>query len=468
MYLVEYRFDACFVSVEEKVVDLKDEWVMRNFNVFTGFRGGSNGAGVCSFLTGLFFVFIVGSAPLWAGHVDVIQVDGPITPVTAKYIGDAVKTAERNGATCLVVQMDTPGGLMQATWSIDKNLLAAEVPVVVYVYPSGGRAASAGVYISYAAHFVAMAPSTNIGAAHPVTMSQQDSSQTMMEKVTNDAVAHIKGLAEKRGRNATWAEDAVRKSVSVTEKEALKLGVIDFIADDLGDLLEKLDGRTVRLTDEEVVLDTRSAEIRRHPMSWRYKILDKISDPNIAYILLMLGIYGIFFELSNPGSLFPGVLGGIFLILAFFALQVLSINAAGLLLILLALMFFLLEIKVTSYGLLTIGGVVSMVLGSLMLFRSPALRVSLGVLIPAVLATAAFFVFAVGMGLRAQAKKATTGEKGIIGEKGVAIKALNPEGQVSVHGEIWKAISSEKIKKGEKIEVTGMDGLVLRVRRVSG
>jgi membrane-bound serine protease (ClpP class) len=415
----------------------------------------------------LLFCSTTGSGVLLASHVDIVTVDGPITPVTAKYIGDAVRKAERNGAECLIIQMDTPGGLMQSTWTIDKDLLSDRVPVIVYVSPSGGRAASAGVYISYAAHFVAMAPSTNIGSAHPVTMMGKDTSKVMLEKVTNDAVAHIKGLASKRGRNAEWAEDAVRKSVNITEKEAIEKGVIDFIARDLYHLLSQLDGKDVRLGEREVVLHTANAETRRSPMSWRYKILDKISDPNIAYLLMLAGIMGIFFELQNPGAIFPGVIGAISLILAFFALQVLPINAAGVLLILLAIVFFILEINIPSFGLLTMGGVASMILGSLMLFRSPELKVSLSIIIPAVLFTAAFFVFAVGLGLRAQMKKASTGQKGIVGEKGVALGTLHPEGQVSVHGEVWKAVSSEKIKKGEKIEVIDVEGLVLKVRRIS-
>jgi membrane-bound serine protease (ClpP class) len=402
---------------------------------------------------------------LQAGHVEWARIDAAITPVTAKYVDDAVKRAEKNGAECLIIEMDTPGGLMLATWSIDKALLASKVPVVVYISPSGGRAASAGVYISYAADLVVMAPSTNIGSAHPVTMGKQDTSQVLMEKIVNDAVAHIKGLADRRGRSVAWAEEAVRKSVSITEKEALQKGVINFIAKDMDDLLNQLDGRQIPHQDGEVMLRTKGAEIRRFPMNWQYKILDKISDPNIAYLLMLAGIVGIFFELKSPGAIFPGAIGGISLILAFFAMQVLPINAAGILLILLAVVFFILEIHVTSYGLLTIGGIVSMTLGSLMLFRTPDFRVSLSIIIPAVLCTAALFVVAIGLGIRAQMRKATTGEKGIIGETGTVIRPLTPEGQVSVHGEIWKAVSSEKLKKGDKVEVMAIDGMVLTVRR---
>lgn len=418
-------------------------------------------------IASILIVWVAGTAAM-AGHVDVITVDGPITPVTAKYIEDAVERAERQDAECLVIEMDTPGGLMQSTMKIDKRLLAARVPVVVYVSPRGGRAASAGVFITYASHIAAMAPSTNIGSAHPVTMGGQDTSRVMMEKVTNDAVAHMKGLAAQRGRNPAWAELAVRESVNITEKEALELGVVDLVADDLTDLLDRIHGRGVEVADGEAVLDTERAEIRRSPMNWRYRILDKISDPNIAYLLMLAGIIGIFFELQNPGAVFPGALGGISLILAFFALQVLPINAAGILLILLAVVFFILEVNITSYGLLTIGGLVSMTLGSLMLFRTPEIRVSLSILIPAVLGTAAFFVFAMGMALRAQMRKATTGQKGLLGERGTVVRALPPgaEGQVSVHGEIWKAVCAETLKKGEKIEVTDVNGLVVTVKRV--
>lgn len=404
-----------------------------------------------------------------ARHVDVITVDGPITPVTAKYIEDAVEKAERGDAECLIIQLDTPGGLMQSTMKIDKRLLSARVPVVVYVTPSGGRAASAGVFITYAAHVAAMAPSTNIGSAHPVSMgAQQDTSQVMLEKVTNDAVAHMKGLAAQRGRNAEWAEQAVRESVNITEEEALALGVIDLVAEDLIDLLDRVDGMEVEVQDGEVILDTKRVEVRHSPMNWRYRILDKISDPNIAYLLMLAGIIGIFFELQNPGAIFPGALGGISLILAFFALQVLPINAAGILLILLAVVFFILEVNITSYGLLTIGGLVSMTLGSLMLFRTPEIRVSLSIIIPAVLGTAAFFIFAMGMALRAQMRKATTGQKGLIGERGAVVRAVAPdsEGQVSVHGEIWKAVCPERLKKGDRIEVTEVNGLVVTVKKI--
>jgi len=405
---------------------------------------------------------------IYAEQVEVITIQGPITPVVLKYIRDGIDHAEKNNAECLIIKLDTPGGLMESTFSIDKKILNAEVPVVVYIYPSGGRAASAGVYITYSSHIAAMAPSTNIGSAHPVTMQGGgDSSQVMMEKVTNDAVAHIKGLAEKQGRNTEWAIEAVEKSVSITATEALEKGVVEIIADDMSDLIKQLEGRKVSLAKEEVVLSVKNAEIVRFPMSWQYQILDKIANPNIAYLLMLAGIMGIFFELQNPGALFPGILGGISLILAFFAMQVLPINAAGILLIILAIVFFILEINIPSFGLLTMGGVVSMILGSLMLFKSPDINVSLWIIIPSVLFMALFFLFAVSMGLNAQRRKAVTGDTGIIGEKGVVVKMLNPEGQVEVHGEIWKAESNEKIKKGVKVEVIGVEGLKIKVRTLN-
>lgn len=415
----------------------------------------------------VFILLMIIDSSIYASRVELIVVNSPITPVILKYIRDGINRAEKNNAECLILQMDTPGGLLQSTFSIDKKILSSKIPVVVYIAPSGGRAASAGVFITYASHIAAMAPSTNIGSAHPVTMKGGgDSSKVMMEKVTNDAVAHITGLADKRGRNVEWAEKAVKHSVSITAKTALKEGVIDIIAEDLEDLLNQLDGRKVTVDNEEKTLSLKNSVINTFPMSWQYEILNKISDPNIAYLLMLAGIMGIFFELQNPGALFPGILGGISLILAFFAMQVLTINAAGVLLILLAVIFFILEVNIPSFGSLTIGGIISMILGSLMLFKSPEINVSIWVIIPTVLFVALFFLFAVGMGLRAQKRKAATGQKGIIGEKGIVVNVLNPEGQVEVHGEIWKAVSDEKLKKGVKVEVTGVEGLIITVHRI--
>ncbi len=407
--------------------------------------------------------------------VAVIPVKGVINPVSAKFIVESIGRAEELNAQCLVIELDTPGGLMTSMRQIIERFLNSRIPVVVYVYPKGGRAASAGVFITYAAHIAAMAPSTNIGAAHPVTIgggapgapADTSGKSTMMEKITNDAVAYIKTLADKRHRNVEWAEKAVRQSVSVTEKEALRLHIIDLIAPSLDSLLTAIDGRRVGLDGKTVILRTAGARTVRWKMSWRDRLLDKLSDPNIAYIFLLLGMYGLIFELSNPGAILPGVAGVIFLILAFFAMQTLPINYAGLALIIFGIILFIVEIKIPSYGLLTIGGVISMFLGSLMLVQSPYpfMRVSLGVIIPGVLVTALFFIFAVGLGLRAQARKPATGQEGLVGEIGEALTDVGPKGgKVNVHGEIWNAVSTQPIRKGKAIQVEKVERLKVWVR----
>ncbi|MDZ7373493.1 MAG: nodulation protein NfeD [candidate division KSB1 bacterium] len=404
--------------------------------------------------------------------VHVIDVDGIINPVSAQYILRHLEAAEEESAECLIIRLDTPGGLLESTKDIVKKMLSANVPVVVYVSPSGAGAVSAGVFITLAAHIAAMDEGTNIGAAHPVSIGgTADTSRVMEEKITNWAVAYIRSIAEKRGRNPDWAEQAVRRSVSCTEKEALRQGVIDLIAPSLDSLLVVLDGRQVQLASGPKVLRTRQAKVVSEPMTLRDRILYKISHPTVAYILLILGIYGLFFELSNPGAILPGVVGGIFLILAFFALQTLSVNYAGLLLILFAIVLFILEVKVTSYGILTLGGIVSMIIGSLMLFNTyelPALRVSVSVVIAAAITTAAFFVFALGMALKAKRAKPTTGREGLIGEIGLALTRLGPEedGQVKLHGEIWRAMSDQPIRKGDRVRVVSVEGLTLRVEPV--
>jgi len=405
---------------------------------------------------------------LFAADVLRLKVDGPITPVTARYLMDGLSRAERQHAEAVIITLDTPGGLMSSTMDIDKRLLAAKVPVIVYISPSGGRAASAGVFISYAAHLVAMAPSTNIGSAHPVTMggAKQDSSAVMMEKVTNDAVSHIRGLARQRGRNADWAESAVRESKNISEEEALEQNVISLIAADFDSLLDALDGRVVEVDGQSVTLHTADAVVEHRPMNWRYQILDKIADPNIAYLLMLGGVMGLFFELRSPGALFPGILGGISLILAFFAMQVLPINAAGVLLIILAVLFFVLEAYTPTFGFLTIGGVIAMILGSLMLFRSPEFFVSLSVILPAVAGLALFFFFVAAMALKAQTRKVSTGTQGLVGEQGTVLRAAAGAEQVGVHGEIWRAYSSDKLKKGDCIEVTAVNGMVLTVKKI--
>ncbi len=408
-------------------------------------------------------------------QVYVIRIDGSINPASAKYIHDAVEKAKEKNAACLVLELNTPGGLLKSTRSIVSDFLSSSIPIIVYVSPRGGQSASAGVFVTMAANIAAMSPGTNIGAAHPVTLTEgaenkKDSSDIMMEKATNDAAAFIRTIAEKRNRNVHWAEDAVRRSVSITETEALKDNVIDLVADNIEDLLRKINGRTVITAAGEKTLQTADAQIIREEMAFQEKILDILSDPNIAYVLMMIGIYGIFFELYNPGSILPGVIGGICLILAFYSMQTLPINYAGLALILFAVILFLLEIKVVSHGLLSIGGVISLVLGSLMLIQADAslevMRISLSVIITVTLCSVAFFGFAIGKGIKAQKKKPTTGMEGLVGEVGTAITDLLPAGRVSVHGEIWKARCQEGIVKiGEQVVVTGIDNLSLIVRK---
>jgi membrane-bound serine protease (ClpP class) len=402
-------------------------------------------------------------------RVEVIQIEGgTINPISADFIINAINHAEDNGSQCLIIELDTPGGLIAATQDIVKRMLAANVPLVVFIYPPGSGAVSAGVSITIAANFAVMAPGTNIGAAHPVGMGKTDSADVAVKKATNWWATFNRSIADKRGRNADWIEKAVRESESITEKQALRMKVINFICPDMDSLLILLNGKVAKVDSGNVTLDMKNAEVIRYDMNWRLKILDMISNPSIAYILMMLGILGMYFEFSNPGAILPGVLGGIFLILAFFAMQQLPINVAGILLILFATLLFILEIKVTSYGILTIGGIVSMILGSLMLFKSsPSLTVNLpiSVILGVTLATSAFFIFAVSMALRTHRRKVTTGKEGIVSEIGVAITNIDPEGEVRIHGEYWKAISKEKIKKNEKIKVIDVVGLQLIVEK---
>lgn len=418
---------------------------------------------ICSAL-----VLFLGTLMLFASprHVNLVTIDGPIGPISARIISEAISSSLEDSAEALIIEMNTPGGLDESMRIITRKILNSEVPVIVYVSPSGSRAASAGVFITLSAHIAAMSPGTNIGAAHPVAMGGQMDS-TMAEKVVNDASAYIRSIASKRGRNEKWAEESVRKSVSVTEKEALKLNVIDLVVNDVRGLLDSCDGRKVSLPSGEKTLNTKEIQVRRVEISVRDRILEVITNPTIAYILLTLGMWGLFFELSNPGAIFPGIVGGICLILAFFALQSLPINYAGLLLMILALILFILEVKIVSHGALTIGGIISMVLGSLLLFESPLpyMRASLVVIITVVAATALFFIFAVGLALKARKRKVTTGGRGLMGEVGVARTALKLEGDVFIHGEIWKAEADQPIKKGEKVVVTSVDHLTLKVTK---
>lgn len=401
-------------------------------------------------------------------EVLLITVDGIINPVSSEYIHKSIKKASEMNSEVLIIELDTPGGLDTSMRSIVKDIMGSAVPVVVYVSPAGARAASAGVFITLASHIAAMSPGTNIGAAHPVAIGDK-MDKAVAEKAVNDAAAYIRSIAEARGRNVKWAEDAVRKSISATETEALKNNIIDIIAKDINDLLLQINGKKIRTAYGERVLDTAKAKIIRQEMGLRQKILNLISDPNVAYILLMLGFYGLFFELTNPGAIFPGVLGGICLILAFYSFQMLPVNYAGLLLILIGIILFILEVKVTSYGMLTIGGIVSVIIGSLMLFESPFpfLRLSLSVVLPIAIVTALFFVLTFRLAYKAYKRKPVTGIEGLIGMEGIAKTDINKDGgMVLVHGEYWTAYSDELIKKDERIVVEEVKGLRLKVKKV--
>ena len=398
-----------------------------------------------------------------------IEVDGDINPAIGKFIVDSIDEATKQNAQCLIIQLDTPGGALESTRIIVKKMLTSNIPIIVYVSPSGARAASAGVFITMAANVAVMAPGTHIGAAHPVTLGggEGKENKTMTEKIINDTVAFVKNIAKTRGRNADWAEKAVVKSVAITEDEAVKLKVVDFISRDLQTLLTNIDGKVIKLNGVTRTLQTKGIQPKTIQMSWSQKLLAVISHPQIALYLLMLASLGIFFELSNPGAILPGVVGGISLLLSLYVLQVLSVNYAGLALIVFAFILFIAEIKVVSHGLLAVGGIISLFLGSIMLFDSPEayMRLSLGVIIPAVLVTSAFFVFAMTMAIRARLKKPTTGLEGLIGETGIAAGNISPEGKISIHGEFWNGVSDLPIEKGEKVQVIGVGNLKLKVKK---
>jgi len=393
--------------------------------------------------------------------------DDAITPVTRKYLSESIERAEDEGADALLIELDTPGGLLDATRDIVSDFYESRVPIIVWVAPSGARAASAGVFITLAAHVAAMAPGTNIGAASPITMGGGGADSTLSHKMFEDTSAFMRSIAERRGRNVEWAEKAVREAKSITETEAVELDVVDFVARDVEDLLRQSDGRTVETPAGEQVIRCAGARVVLHELGLRFRILALLANPNIAYILLMFGIYGIFFELSNPGHVLPGVVGVIFLILAFYSLQTLPLNLAGLALIVVGLVLFILEAHIQSYGLLTIGGIASTVLGAVMLFDSPdpALRASLTVIIPLTIVSSLFFAIAVGLAIRTLRTKPTTGREGMIGLKGTAHTALAPKGVVDVHGELWNAVAEEPVAKDDLVVVTGLEGLLLRVRK---
>ena len=419
------------------------------------------------FLIAFLFAFSFSNAQ----QVVSITIDGGINPASAEFIQQAIDKAQGQKAQCLVINLNTPGGLLTSTREIVSSIMKAAVPVVVYVSPGGAHAGSAGTFITMAAHIAAMAPGTNIGAAHPVSLNGGND-DVMNEKGTNDAAAFIQSIAERRGRNAVWAENAVRHSIAITAKEALEDSVIDVIAANENDLLAQIDVKQVPVGNGVATLHTKNATVQTMEMGFFQKILDLVSDPNIAYILMMLGFFGLLFELFNPGALFPGIAGVISLIFAFYAMSSMPVNYAGVALILFGIVLFLLEIKIISHGLLAIGGVISVLLGSMFLFRTSPTQdiaaISWAVIIATTAVTALFFLFVVGMGLKAQQAKPAMGRGVLIGKTAITLDALDPSGQVRIMGEIWNAISlSHRIDKDEPVVVKDMKDLTLYVEQAA-
>ncbi len=414
-----------------------------------------------------FLLFFTVANSAFSQKVVSIDLDESINPASAEFIIEAIHKSEKEKAVCLVINLNTPGGMLYSTREIVTKMMNSSIPVVVYIAPTGSRAGSAGVFITMAANIAAMAPGTNIGAAHPVDM-QGKTDAVMNEKVTNDAAAFIRSIAEKRNRNVLWAEDAVRLSKSITETEALSENVINLIADNESQLLSKINGLTVTTSTGTHTLNTAHAKIENLEMGFFLKVLSKLSDPNIAYVMMMLGFFGLVFELFNPGAIFPGIIGVIALVLAFYSMSSLPVNYAAVALIVFGIVLYLLEIKIVSHGMLAIGGTVSVLLGSMFLFRATSTgdvtSLSLAVIITTTAVTLLFFLFIVGMGLRAQRLKPATGGSALIGKTGIALTDIGTGGMVNVFGESWKACSDEGvIPANTEVRVTGIKGLTLHV-----
>jgi membrane-bound serine protease (ClpP class) len=417
-----------------------------------------------------------------APHALVLNVQGAIGPAVSEDVQRVLNIAKRTETSLIILRMDTPGGLDQSMRNIIKGIIASPVPVATYVSPKGARAASAGTYILYASHIAAMAPATNLGAATPIRIDglpsisppakpgmkdkqEQQDSDTMQHKMVNDAAAYIRGLAQLRGRNADWAEKAVRQAASLNSEQALKEKVIDLIAEDVPALLKKLDGRTISTSHGSITLNSSNLAVQVVERNWRSQLLAIITDPNIAYILMLLGIYGLFFELANPGFVLPGIVGGICLLLALFAFQVLPINLAGLGLIVLGILFMVAEAFAPSFGALGLGGIIAFITGSIMLMDSsvPGYDISLSLIAGLALSSALFFISIVGMALKARRRPVVSGAEEMLGATGIAHEDFNGPGYVLVHGEIWQAVSEQHMNKGQAVRITARDGLTLHV-----
>ena len=420
----------------------------------------------------LFLVFLWFASPVFAANqIVVVKIFGAINPAVAEFVTQEIHQANKEQQALIVLNMDTPGGLDTSMRQIIKKIQSSHVPVASYVSPSGSRAASAGTFITIASHIAAMAPGTNIGAAHPVNMMGGNNEQesTMDKKVVNDAAAYIRSLAELRNRNSHWAELAVVKSVSISAEEAKRLNVIDLIAGNVKALTLAIDGREIQTASGPMTLKTGRLEIVYHEMSPRLKMLDIISNPNVAYVLMMIGVVGLYFEMSNPGLVFPGVIGAVSMVLALYAMQTLPIDYAGLLLVLLGALFFIAEIGVMSYGLLSLAGVVSIFLGSTMLIDSddPAMQISQSILYPTLGLTIVFSIGIIVFATQTRNLKKQGGAEGMLGETGIVKENLNPHGRVLVHGELWDAECEGEIMEGEHVIVESVEGLKVRVKKNS-
>jgi membrane-bound serine protease (ClpP class) len=419
----------------------------------------------------IFFLFLLLPIVSKAERVLVITLDEGIGPSTNSFIESSIERAYEGDYEALLIKLNTPGGLLESTRDIVENIMEADIPIIVYVSPSGARAGSAGVFITLSAHIAAMAPGTNIGAAHPVGMGGQSDTTAMFEKITNDAAAFVRTIAEERGKNVNWAELTVRESISSTATEALEAGAIDLIATSVESLLESIDSTKIETKNTTVVLNTSGATIDYHEKNWKEELLSLLSDPNIAYIFLMLGFYGIVFELYSPGSIFPGALGAISILIGAYSMQMLPVNYAGLGLIIVGFILFVLEVYIVSYGLLSIGGTIGILLGSIMLIDSPFefMDISMSLIITVTALTALFFIWIIYTGVKAQFHRKSVGGKNLSGEKGKALSDITPgnAGTVYVHGENWKAVSMESVKKDDRIIVNDMDGFTLIVKKVN-
>ncbi|MFP4459402.1 MAG: NfeD family protein [Candidatus Zixiibacteriota bacterium] len=427
----------------------------------------------------LFFIsLILFSTAAYSGTIDVLSVDGAINPVSSQYIIEGIEKAEENGRSAVIIRLDTPGGLMTSMDDINKRILNSEIPVLVYIWPSGARAASAGTFITYASHCAAMTPGTRIGAAHPVSMGigaggggdEENKPDTVMTaKMTNDAVAQIVSYANMRGRNAEWVKKAVRESASIDEAIAESLGVIEFIAEDLEEFIQKAQGCSITVANRKMILDIEDDDVNHIPMGQLAKFLYTITDPNIAYLLLLAGMLGLFFELRNPGGIVPGVVGGISLLLAFYAFQMLPINYVGVMLIILGVVLFIIETQVPGIGILAIGGVVSLLMGSFLLTEGAPdfLSIKWQVVLPTVAFFALFFLFLVYKFAEAKLKQSVTGEEGMAGLEAEVRTPKDENGKckVFVHSEIWDAYTKDDVEVGDTVIVKEVDGLKLHVEK---